>query len=78
MDGKTCGTCQFWVMDAIDLNNLAAPRAGECHHSPPQPVAIPVPGGVQIMVLRPKMPAGFGACGQHDRAEVKTVPAPEG
>ena len=73
---RTCGQCLHWVMDPIDPSNLAAPRGGECHHSPPVPVGIPVPGGVQIMVLYPKMPTLFPGCGQHTTHP--PTPAPEG
>lgn len=74
---ETCGTCKFWKMDPIDPNNLLAPRQGECRHSPPAPLGIPTHQGLQVMLVYPKLPPQFHACGQHVNGS-KPTPAPEG
>lgn len=68
--GETCGTCRHWVMDSIDANNLAAPRNGECREGPPVPIGIPTPAGLQLMVIYPKVPPQFPACGRYVAAVI--------
>ncbi len=44
---------------------LGAPVQGSCRGSPPQVVAIPVQGGLQLQMMYPQLPAEFPACGLH-------------
>lgn len=60
---RKCGNCAHWHQNAIDPQNLGKVRDGQCRqqlHS----VAILNPGGFQILVLYPNVPATFDPCGQ--------------
>lgn len=62
---KTCGSCAHWRLDPIDPQNLSAPRQGECRQAPPVPLAVVTSQGLSVMVVYPKIPPQFPACGQH-------------
>jgi hypothetical protein len=69
----TCGTCAHWHIDPIDPNNITAPRQGECRYGPPVPVGVPTPAGLQVIVLYPKVPPTFAACGRRQSTAPTTT-----
>lgn len=72
MGSATCSTCRFWQCDPIDPMDLTALPKGECGFGPPVPVGVATAHGLQVIVLRPKVPSSFPACGQF--AAALTVP----
>lgn len=75
MGNEVCGACSFWTADPIDPSNLTAPRQGECRHGPPVPVGAMTQQGLQVIVLRPKVPPLFPACAQFTAAPPDPAPA---
>lgn len=74
MNNNSCGGCAHYRLDPLDSNNFGAPRQGECRCNPPQMIGIPTQHGLQMMVMYPKMPQHFHACGHHEAVEVKSKP----
>lgn len=64
----TCGSCRHWHQVPIDVNNLSAPRPGECRGAPPATGLVPGPQGPMRYTLYPLLPAEFPACGRHEPA----------
>ena len=77
MNGKTCGSCKFWLENPVNPQNLGAPRMGTCCRHPPQLLTIQQPQGVQIIAAQPTVEPRFPACGEHaeqaDSSQILTM-----
>lgn len=56
----TCGTCKFAQLVTENVTMV------DCYGAPPTPLFAPTTtGGMQLVLMRPRMPRTEGACGQH-------------
>ncbi len=65
---RTCADCKHFLPAEADPLKIGAPRRGECRHSPPLMVVLPMHGGMAIHTQYPQVEQGFPACGQHEVA----------
>lgn len=75
---KTCSTCRHFHRKPTDSRgpvDLAAPKLGQCWHSPPIPMIVGIAQNGQPVesAQYPTLPEGWPACGQYEEKKALVV-----